>query len=140
MADISITAASVLASTGGAAQIENAYKWGATVTAGQAVYLGAANTWLLVDTNAAATGNGISDIRGIALNGGASGQPASVCKSDTSFTPGGTLTNGSTVYASTTAGGITHDVPASGAYPVILGVAKSASTMNLNIIASGAVI
>lgn len=138
MADISITAASVLASS--TAQIEAGYKFGATVTAGQVVYLNSSNQWALLDMNAAATGNGITDKRGIALNGGASGQPAAVVLEDSDFTPGGTLTNGSAVYGSTNAGAITHDVPASGSYPVYLGQAKSTSKMVLKINASGAVI
>lgn len=138
MADISITAASVLASA--TAVIRREYTAGATITAGQLVYLNASNQWVLADANAAATGNGITDLRGIALNGASSGQPLSVCVEDSDFTPGGTLTNGSAVYGSNTAGGITHDVPGSGAYPVSLGVAKSASKMNLKTCASGAVI
>jgi hypothetical protein len=139
MADISITAASVLASS--AATILKQYNFGATVTTGQAVYLDSSTTtWKLIDSNAAVTGNELATIKGIALNSGASGQPASVCVKDASFTPGGTLTNGSTVYTSVTAGGITHDVPTTGAYPTALGVSKSATTMNLNPTSSGAVI
>ena len=139
MADISITAASVLASS--AATIIRQYNFGATVTTGQAVYLdSSALTWKLIDSNAAVTGNELATLKGIALVSGASGQPADVCVKDTSFSLGGTLTNGSTVYSSTTAGGVTHDVPASGAYPTVLGVAKSTTTMNLNPTSSGAVI
>ncbi len=63
-----------------------------------------------------------------------------MCVKDTAFTPGGTLTNGTAVYSSVTAGGITHDVPTTGAYPTVLGIAKSASVMNLNPTSSGAVI
>jgi hypothetical protein len=138
MADIAITAASVLASS--AAQIRKEYTAGATITAGQAVYLNTSNQWVLLDLNAAATGNGITDLRGIALHGASSGQPLAVCVSDTDFTPGGTLTNGTVVYGSNTAGGITHDVPTTGAYPVVLGIPKSTTKMNLQPFASGAVI
>lgn len=139
MADISVTPASVVASSGGT--ILNQYNFGATVTAGQTVYLDTTtNTWKLVDANAAVTGNEVATVKGIALCGGASGQPASVCIKDTDFTPGGTLTNGSPVYSSVTAGGIAHDVPGAGAYPTILGVAKSTTKMNLNPTSSGAVI
>lgn len=138
-ADISVTAASVVASD--QAIVLSNFKFGATVTAGQAVYLdGSTSTWKLIDSNAAVTGNEITTQKGIALNGGASGQPAAVCIKDPDFTPGGTLTNGSAVYSSTTAGGITHDVPTTGAYPTSLGIAKSTSKMNLNPTASGAVI
>jgi hypothetical protein len=138
MADISITAASVIA--GSNAVIEKGYLAGATLTAGQAVYLNSSNQWVLMDSNAAATGNGINDKVGITLGGAASGQPIAVVLKDDDFTAGGTLTNGSTVYSSTVAGGVTHDVPASGAYPRVLGIAKSATKMNLQPVASGAVI
>lgn len=140
MADIAITAANVKAGTTSNPTIDKSYNFGATVTQGQAVYLDATNLWQLLDLNAAATGNGITDKRGIALNGGANGQPATVLLADTDFTPGGTLTNGSAVYGSTTAGGITHDVPITGSYPVCLGIAKSTTKMVLNITASGAII
>lgn len=139
MADISITAASVLASAG--AVIRKEYNFGyAAATAGQHVYKDSSNLWQRVDSNAAVTGNELTALSGITLNGGGIGQPAQVCVEDTAFTLGGTLTNGGTVYSSTTAGGITHDVPASGAYPRILGIAKSTTIMHLRPCASGAVI
>ena len=138
MSDISITAANVAASS--TATIRREYTAGTTITAGQAVYLNSSNQWALLDLNAASTGNGISDTRGIALNGASLNQPMSVCIADTDFTPGGTLTNGTMVYGSNTAGGITHDIPTTGAYPVSLGIPKSTSKMVLNITASGVVI
>jgi hypothetical protein len=142
MADISITAANVAASS--TAVIEYNYKFGATVTAGQLVYRDDTATppnWKLLDRDAAATGNELATVKGIALNGGASGQPAAVCTKDSDFTPGGTLTNGITLYSSDTAGGITSaDIPTTGDYPTVLGVAKSTSKMNLNPTSSGVVI
>ena len=139
MADLSVTAANVLASN--SAVISSSYNFEATTTAGQAVYLDASSEWQLLDLDAATIGtNTIGTLRGIALNGGADGQPADVCIKDTDFTPGATLTNGSTVYGSVTAGGIAHDVPGSNAYPVSFGIAKSTSKLNLNITASGAII
>lgn len=139
MAVLSVTAASVIASS--SAVISKEYTFAATVTAGQAVYLNSSSQWALLDTNAAATGNGITDKRGIALNGGAVNQPASVCLSDPGFTPGATMTNGKTIYGSITAGGITEaEIPGAGEYPVILGVAKSTTVMNLQPFASGVVI
>lgn len=139
MAAISITAASVLASA--TASIRKEYTFGATVTAGQVVYLNTSNQWVLADSDAASTGNGITDTMGIALNGGASGQPAAVCVEDSDFTPGGTLTNGLAVYLFTTAGAISQaDIPTTAAYPVCLGIAKSTSKMVLKRVASGVVI
>lgn len=139
-ADLSVTAGSVVASS--SATIERLYNFGATITAGQAVYLDdTTSTWKLIDRDAAATGNGIDVKKGIALVGGASGQPGVVCTKDPDFTPGATLTNGITIYTSDTAGGITSaDIPTTGDYPTVLGVAKSTTKMNLNPTASGAVI
>ncbi len=139
MADISITAASVLASA--QATIRREFNFGyAAATAGQHVYLDTSNLWQKVDANAGATGNELTALSGIALNGGGIGQPASVCVADPGFTPGGTLTNGSTVYSSNTAGGITHDVPVTGVYPRSLGIPKSTTVMNLQPVASGVII
>lgn len=139
MADLSVTAANVIASA--QATVLKDYNFGATVTAGQAVYLDSSTyTWKLVDSNAAITGNELTTIKGIALNGGASGQPANVAIKDPDFTPGATLTNGAALFTSVTAGAIAHDVPTTGAYPTVLGIAKSTSKLNLNPTASGAVI
>ena len=139
MADIAITAANVLGST--TAVRSTQYKSGEAITAGQVVYLNTSNQWIKLDLNAAATGNGITDVRGIAENSApASGQPLSVVTYDTDFTVGGALTNGSALYGSTTAGGITHDVPTTGSYPVYVGQAKSAAKAVINFNASGAVI
>jgi hypothetical protein len=138
MADLSITAANVIASS--AAVLRREYNASAAITAGQLVYLNASNQWALVDSNAAVTGNALTDTVGIALNAAANNQPLDVCVSDTDFTPGATLTNGGTVYSSVNAGAITADVPTTGAYPRVVGINKSTSKMNLRPIASGAVI
>lgn len=136
MADLSITAASVAQSS--AATTVTAYLAGATITAGQVVYLSTANAWLLADCDAAATGNGVANVRGIALNGAASGQPLHVCTRDTAFTPGATLTAGEVYVLSGTAGGIAPvgDLT-TGDYTVVLGVAVSTSVLNLNPTAAG---
>lgn len=136
MADISITAANVAAST--SAKIERRYPFGATITAGQDVVLDDSLTWQAYDSNGTQW-HEITRVRGISLNGGASGQPAAVVTKDSDFAPGGTLTPGTAVYGSTTAGGVTHDIPTTGAYPVSLGVAKSTTKMNLNPTATGVV-
>jgi hypothetical protein len=139
MADIAITAANVLGSSTAVRLTQ--YKAGEAITAGQPVYLNSSSQWIKLDINAASTGNGITDVRGIAENSApASGQPLSVVTEDSDFTVGGTLTNGSALYGSTTAGGITHDVPGSGSYPVYIGQAKSTTKAVINFNASGAVI
>lgn len=128
MAAISITAANTLGSA--TAKRLSQYKSAAAITAGQYVYLNTNNAWALVDTDAS-LGTGASDTRGFAENSApGAGQPLTVVVADSSFTLGGTLTNGTTVYASTTAGGVTiADVPTTGAKPIIAGIANSTTTM-----------
>ncbi|MCK6578105.1 MAG: hypothetical protein L6Q98_08390 [Anaerolineae bacterium] len=136
MSDVSITAANVLAGSNAKKATGTA---GATITAGQVVYADGSDSgkFKLADANAsAATANPV----GVALHGAASGQPLTIVIEDDDFTPGGTLSLSAAaddgVYVlSGTAGGIAPvgDL-ASGWYPVILGVAKSASKMNLKIV------
>jgi hypothetical protein len=136
MADISVTAGSVLASAN--AVIERKYNAGATVAAGDVVYLDSNNKWMLMDSNASAAGNNVADTRGIALGGGANNQPIAVCTRDSFFTPGATLTNGIAYYASPNAGKIAPvgDI-GSGNYATVLGIARTTTVMNLNPTASG---
>lgn len=140
MAALSITAASVLASA--AATLRKEYTFAATVTQGQYVYLNSSNQWALVDADGN-LGCGINDLRGFAQNAGSVGQPATVCVADPDYTPGATLTNGKVIYNFTTAGAISEaDIPTTAAYPIVAGVAKSTTKMNVPYsgVASGAVI
>lgn len=133
MADISITAASVLA--GSDAIVEHGTA-GATITAGQVVYkAGTSKKWLLADTDSATAE--VREAEGVALNGASDGQPITVQKSG-SITIGGTLTAGVAYYLSGTPGGICPiaDV-ASGDYPCLLGMATSTSVLKLDIQYSG---
>ena len=137
MADLSITAASVLASANCAP--DKQYNFGATVTAGQVVYLDTStNTWKLTDSDASSAGNNANSIIGIALVGGSNNQPAVVAKRDIYFTPGATLTNGIAYYVSKNAGAIcpVADV-GSGNYATFLGIARSTSILNLEPVPSG---
>lgn len=84
MVEYTCTAASVLAS---ASATTVAGTFGATITAGQAVYKDTAdNKWKLADSNSATTA--ARTAQGIALNGGADGQPATICVADPDFTHG----------------------------------------------------
>ncbi len=140
MAALSVTAANVLMSSQGT--FLSQYTAAVAITAGQAVYLNSSSQWALLDTNAAVTGNGVNDIRGIACDSApGANQPLTVCIKDPSFTTGATMTNGITIYGSITAGGITMaEIPTTGEYPVILGVAISTTKINLNPMASGVII
>lgn len=129
MADLTITAASVLA---GANAVKKDGVAGETITAGKAVYLASATKkWMLADSN-----SGTAEARkagGIALNGAALNQPLAVQISG-DITIGATLTAGTAYYLSDTAGGVCPlaDV-GSGEYICQLGLAKSTSVLALAI-------
>ncbi len=133
MADISITAANVLAGTNSTRKHGTA---GATITAGKAVYLDdSSNTWKLADSNDATAA--VRTAQGIALNGASSGQPITVLTGG-DITIGGTLTAGVAYYLSDTPGGIcpVADV-GSGEYSCLLGMATSTSVLSVAIKYSG---
>lgn len=133
MADVSITAANVVAGSG--ARIVHGTA-NATVTAGQAVYYDSStDRYGLADSN-----SGTAALRtpvGIALNGAANGQPLAVLLSGP-VTIGGTLTAGVAYYLSDTPGGIcpVADV-GSGEYSSVLGIATSAAILDVDINSSG---
>lgn len=133
MTDVSITAANVIA--GADADIERGTA-GATVTAGQTVYLDSADRQYKPADSDSATA-AVRGVRGIALNGASDGQPLSVQKGG-DITIGGTLVAGETYVLSDTPGGIMPigDLEA-GDYPTIIGIAKSTSVLTVNITASG---
>lgn len=133
MADLSITAANVVSGEG--ANIEHG-KAGETVTAGKTVYQDAATKrWLLADSNSATAAARAP--KGITLNGASLGQPLAVHKSGP-LTIGATLTPGVAYYQSDTAGGIcpVADV-GTGEYSTIIGIATSASVLDVAIQSSG---
>ena len=104
MADITVTAASVVKDTGTIAPsvLANGTA-GATITAGQSVYLDATTSTIkLADSDAsAAAAYGV----GIAMHAALSGQPLQYITGGF-FTPGATLTKGAVYVVSATAGGI----------------------------------
>ena len=134
MADLTITAANVVPGSG--ARISNGTA-GATVTAGQVVYLDPAdNRFKLADCdNASAT---IRAAFGIATHGAANGQPLAV-QTAGELAMGSILAAGVSYYLSPNAGGIAPiaDI-ASGDHTVLVGLAKSTSVLTVNIVASGA--
>lgn len=133
MADLVITAASVVAGTN-ASTVQGTL--GESVTAGQAVYQDSSTRkWMKADSNGASAE--IRTPKGLALNGGALNQPVLVQKSG-DLTLGAALTAGVAYYLSDTPGGIgpVADL-AVGEYPTILGLAKSATVLAVDIQASG---
>lgn len=138
MSDLSITPASVLAGTN--AEIVRGTA-GATITAGQAVYLDTASTgeWLLADSDSATVIARGSAKFGIALNGAADGQPLAV-QTGGSITIGATMTAGTALYLSDTPGGICPFADlATGDYVTLVGVATTTALMTIDPLYSGAV-
>jgi len=124
MADLSITAANVVASAG--ATVVNGTS-GATITAGQTVYL-TAGQYQLAKANAAGT----ATLAGIALNGASANQPLQVLVSG-SVTIGATVTAGQTyVLSAAVAGNIAPITDLStGNYVSLLGVATSTTVIQV---------
>lgn len=134
MADLVITAANVVAGTG--ARIENGTA-GATITAGQVVYLDSTTTgkWQLADNNSATAA--VRAPRGIALHGASLNQPLAV-QTEGPITIGAALTAGVAYYLSDTPGGICPVADlASGEYPTVLGMATSTTVLDVDIQSSG---
>lgn len=137
MADLSITAASVVKSSG--ANVDRQGIAAATITAGQVVYKDPdTGKYGLADSNSATAA--IREPDGIALNGASANQPVAVLL-EGDVTIGATLTPGTEYWLSDTPGGICPraDV-ASGEYPSMIGIAKSASVLSVRITSSGVAI
>jgi hypothetical protein len=133
MADLTITAASVVAGSGARKTTGTA---GATVTAGQVVYLDASdNKYKLADCDSATAA--VRSPAGIALHGASANQPLTIQVSG-SITIGATVTAGVAYYLSATAGGICPVADlASGDYPVLIGLATSAALLNIDLQEAG---
>lgn len=134
MADISVTAASVVPSA--TATLENGY-FGADISAGQVVALDTATgRYVLADADGSEV---IRRPRGIAVNSGSNGQPATIAKAgDVTFNA--VLTAGVSYFLSPTPGGIgARSEVLAGDYVTHLGIAKSATVLALDIQYSGVV-
>lgn len=135
MADLTITAASVLPGAGARSEHGRA---GATVTAGQVVYRDTDGTYKLADCNGASAT--IRTPRGIALNGASAGQDLEV-QTQGQITIGSTVTGGVEYYLSGTPGGIRPVADnTTGDYPSTIGIAVSSTVLLLNIAYSGFVL
>lgn len=135
MADLTITAANVVAADGAVSKQE--YVAGATITAGQLVYVdtSASNVLKLAQVDGTALE---ATVKGIALHGASSGQPCVIAVSG-DLNVGATLTVGVIYICSATAGGICPSADlASSSYCSIVGVATTASNLKMNIFNSGA--
>lgn len=135
MADLSITAANVVAGTGAATVTGIA---GVTITAGQVVYLDSATNTLKLADNDSATA-AVRSPAGIALNGAAAGQPI-VVQSSGQITIGATVAVGVVYCLSSTAGGICPNADiAAGDYNTIIGIGVSTTVISVKLHEAGAV-
>lgn len=128
MADLTITATSVIASSGGKEQGVA----GEAITAGKAVYKSSTSKkWMLADSNSATAE--ARKATAVALNGAALNQPIVVALPGSDITIGATLTAGTAYFLSDTPGGICPlaDV-GSGEYVCQLGFAKSTTVLMFN--------
>ena len=130
MVDIVITAASVQPGTDAEGAQFEAGIAGASITAGQPVYLDSTtNTYKLADNND--TSAALSVVRGIALHAAATGQPLKI-QTRGPITIGATVASGSVYVLSATAGGIAPVADlATGNRCTILGVGLNGSTTRL---------
>lgn len=133
MADLSITAANV--KKGATAKVENGIA-GETLTAGQTVYKEKATGKYKKSDADSATAE-VRSVYGITLNGASADQPVQIVRNGP-LTAGATLVVATPYFLSATAGGI---CPAAdlltGAYPVFLGFAISASVLDVEIVEAG---
>lgn len=127
MADLSITAANVIAQAG--AIIDRSGIAGETITAGKTVLKDATDKYVLSDSDA----GGLKGVDGIALNGAAVGQPLAVHKKGP-LAMGAVFTAGLAYYLSNTAGGIcpVADVGA-GEDSILIGLAASTTVLNVDV-------
>lgn len=136
MADLSVTAANALASTSAAGKARGTA--GATITAGQAVYLDAATGTLKL---AVKTSLAAAAAVGIALHGAASGQPLEYVYQDDDYTPGATLVAGTCYTVGATAGNMAPSADlASGNYATFMMIAKSTTKAILRVLPTGATV
>jgi hypothetical protein len=137
MADLTITAASVVAGAGAPTKTGTA---GAAIAAGEVAFLDTATTgkWQLADSDAAtAEARGQTANIGIALNSAAADQPI-VVQTGGAVTLGAVLTAGTAYYLSDTPGKLCPVADITGGdYVVLLGLAASASVLNLDVQYSG---
>lgn len=135
MADLSITAANVVAGSGAKKVTGTA---GATITAGQVVYFDTTDSkYKLADTDSATAA--VRSPAGIALNGASNNQPLTVLTAGP-VTIGATVAVGDVYYLSGNPGGLAPfaDV-AAGDYPCIIGICTSTSVLDVKIHEAGAV-
>lgn len=138
MADLTITAANVVAVAGGPTKTGIA---GAAIAAGDIVYLDTATTgkWQLADSDAAsAEARGLTGNIGVALNTAALDQPLVVALPGSRVALGAVLTAGAAYYLSDSPGKLCPVADITGGdYFTLIGLASSTSILNIDVQYSG---
>lgn len=138
MANLSITATSVAKVSG---TTNRNYDAGATITAGQAVYLDTSvspSLWKLSQCDGTALE---ATLGGIALHGASSGQPLAVLETGGVITIGATVEVGTIYVASATAGSICPWADLVSTNKVsIIGYANTSGQLTLNVLNTGVAI
>ncbi len=134
MADITVTAANV--QKGVDARIASGVA-GATITAGQVVYIDTADAGKLKPVDSDSATAAARAPAGIALNGASAGQPVTF-QNEGQITIGGTVTVGVLYVASDTAGGIMPSADLeTGDYVALIGIGVSSTSISLCLFNSG---
>ena len=139
MADLVITASAVLAGSGAPTKTGTA---GAAIAAGEVVYLDSTTTgkWQLADADAAtAASRGNTSDFGIALSSAAANQPV-VVQTSGAITLGPVLIAGTAYYLADAPGKLSPAADVTGGdYVTLIGLAASATALNLDVQYSGVV-
>jgi hypothetical protein len=136
MADLTITAANVAAGSG-CVKVQGTA--GATITAGQVVYLDSSDDKYKLADNDSATA-AVRSVAGIALHGSLNGQPLTVLTKGP-ITIGATTAVGTVYCLSSTAGGICPSADiATGDYNTIIGIGTSTTVIDVLLHAAGAAV
>jgi hypothetical protein len=131
VADITVTATSVLLVSGPTKKLNAA----STITAGQSLYETSSGTWEKADNDTSST---TANCSGIALNGGAVGQPIVGATSGAVVNMGATLVVGTHYVLSSTTGGVCPAADqATTDYATYLGVALTAANLSFQPLVSG---
>lgn len=132
MADLTITASSVATSSG---SVTSGFLAGATITAGQSVYLKSSDSkWYLAQNDGTAEESGSGVRFGISLHAALSGQPLAVQESGV-INVGSTLTVGTIYIVAATVGGIAPFADLSGTNNriVTLGFGSTSALLDMSI-------
>lgn len=127
MADITVTATSVVPSASVSRSILNASE---AIDAGETVYKTSSNTLALTD----ATDSAKIGVVGIALCSSATGQPCVYATVDAALVLGTSITNGAPLYLSETPGKLTITLAdlTAGSYPVTVGLGDGTTTIEFD--------